>query len=90
MTLDGDRHFGAIHDMTAFINQIESLDTEAREDAIHQRMLSALPTFGHPEIAAAGRADEIQQDPRPAIYFNPFLEAVDNGDIQLNDQQKNG
>ena len=26
MTLDGNRHFGAIHDMTAFINQIESLD----------------------------------------------------------------
>jgi hypothetical protein len=88
MTLDGDRHFGAIHDMTAFINQIEPLDTKAREDAIRQRMLSALPTFGHPEIAAAGRSDEIQQDPRPAIYFNPFLEAVDNGDIQLNDQQK--
>jgi hypothetical protein len=88
MTLDGDRHFGAIHDMTAFINQIEPLDTEAREDAIRQRMLSALPTFGHPEIAAAGRSDEIQQDPRPAIYFNPFLEAVDNGDIQLNDRQK--
>ena len=51
-------------------------------------MQSALPTFGPPEIAAAGRADEIQQDPRPAIYFNPFLEAVDNGEIQLNDKQK--
>ena len=51
-------------------------------------MQAALPTFGHPEIAAAGRADEIQQDPRPAIYFNPFLEAIDNGDIQLNDRQK--
>ena len=88
MTLDGDRHFGAIHDMTAFINQIEPLSADAREDAIRQRMQAALPTFGHPEIAAAGRADEIQQDPRPAIYFNPFLEAVDNGDIQLNDQQK--
>ena len=88
MTLDGNRHFGAIHDMTAFINQIESLDDAALEDAIQQRMLTALPTFGHPEIAAAGRSDEIQQDPRPAIYFNPFLEAVDNGDIQLNDRQK--
>ena len=88
MTLDGDRHFGAIHDMTAFINQIESLDDTAREDAIRERMQSALPTFGHPEIAAAGRSDEIQQDPRPAIYFNPFLEALDNGDIQLNDLQK--
>lgn len=88
MTLDGDRHFGAIHDMTAFINQVEPLADAAREEAIKERMLSALPTFGHPEIAAAGRADEIQQDPRPAIYFNPFLEAVDNGDIQLNDQQK--
>ena len=88
MTLDGNRHFGAIHDMTAFINQIESLDNAALEDAIQQRMLTALPTFGHPEIAAAGRSDEIQQDPRPAIYFNPFLEAIDNGDIQLNDKQR--
>ena len=88
MTLDGNRHFGAIHDMTAFINQIESLDDAALEEAIQQRMLTALPTFGHPEIAAAGRSDEIQQDPRPAIYFNPFLEAIDNGDIQLNDRQK--
>ena len=88
MALDGDRHFGAIHDMTAFINQIEPLDDAAREAAIRERMQSALPTFGHPEIAAAGRADEIQQDPRPAIYFNPFLAAIDNGDIQLNDAQK--
>ena len=88
MTLDGNRHFGAIHDMTAFINEIESLDDAALEEAIQQRMLTALPTFGHPEIAAAGRSDEIQQDPRPAIYFNPFLEAIDNGDIQLNDRQK--
>lgn len=88
MTLDGNRHFGAIHDMTAFINQIEDLEADVLEDAIQQRMLTALPTFGHPEIAAAGRSDEIQQDPRPAIYFNPFLEAVDNGDIQLSDRQK--
>ena len=88
MALDGDRHFGAIHDMTAFINQIEALDADALETAIYERMQSALPTFGHPEIAAAGRADEIQQDPRPAIYFNPFLQAVDNGEIQLNDKQK--
>ena len=88
MALDGNRHFGAIHDMTTFINQIESLDADALEAAIHERMQAALPTFGHPEIAAAGRADEIQQDPRPAIYFNPFLEAIDNGDIQLNDRQK--
>ncbi|MDE0087937.1 MAG: hypothetical protein OXU23_19595 [Candidatus Poribacteria bacterium] len=88
MALDGDRHFGAIHDMTSFINQIEALDTDERENAIRERMRTALPTFGHPEIAAAGRADEIQQDPRPAIYFNPFLEAVDKGEIQLNDKQK--
>ncbi len=88
MALDGNRHFGAIHDMTAFINEIESLDDKELEEAIHQRMLTALPTFGHPEIAAAGRSDEIQQDPRPAIYFNPFLEALDNGDIRLSDQQR--
>ena len=88
MALDGNRHFGAIHDMTTFINQIESLDADALESAIYERMQSALPTFGHPEIAAAGRADEIQQDPRPAIYFNPFLEAIDSNEIQLNDRQK--
>ncbi len=88
MALDGDRHFGAIHDMTAFINQIEPLDTDARETAIRERMQIALPTFGHPEIAAAGRSDEIQQDPRPAIYFNPFIDAVEKGEIQLNDSQK--
>ena len=88
MALDGDRHFGAIHDMTAFINQIEPLDPAAREEAIRKRMRIALPTFGHPEIAAAGRTGEIQQDPRPAIYFNPFLKAVNAGDIQLSDRQK--
>ncbi len=88
MALDGDRHFGAIHDMTAFINQIEPLDTAARETAIRDRMRIALPTFGHPEIAAAGRSDEIQQDPRPAIYFNPFIDAVEKGEIQLSDRQK--
>lgn len=88
MALDGDRHFGAIHDMTAFINQIEPLDTEARETAIRERMRTALPTFGHPEIAAAGRSDEIQQDPRPAIYFNPFIDAVEKGEIQLSERQK--
>lgn len=88
MTLDGDRHFGAIHDMTAFINQIEPLDDAARETAIRERMTIALPTFGHPEIAAAGRTDEIQQDPRPAIYFNPFLDAVNKGEIQLTDKQR--
>ena len=52
MALDGDRHFGAIHDMTAFINEIEPLDTEARETAIRERMRTALPTFGHSMIAA--------------------------------------
>lgn len=88
MTLDGDRHFGAIHDMTSFINQIESLDDNARETAIRERMRIALPTFGHPEIAAAGRTDEIQQDPRAAIYFNPFLDAVDKGEIKLTDKQR--
>lgn len=88
MALDGDRHFGAIHDMTDFINQIEPLNPDERETAIRERMLTALPTFGHPEIAAAGRTDEIQQDPRPAIYFNPFLDAVNKGEIQLNDRQK--
>ena len=80
MNLDGDRHFGAIHDMTHFINALEQLGPEKREAAIQNEVLGGgIPTFGHPEIAAAGRVDEIQQDPRPAIYIEPILQAIDSG-----------
>ena len=89
MNLDGDRHFGAIHDMTHFINGLEQLPPEDREAAIRNEVLGGgVPTFGHPEIAAAGRVDEIQQDPRPAIYIDPVLQAIDSGDLTLNDKQK--
>ncbi len=88
MTLDGDRHFGAIHDMTNFINQIEPLTPKARDEAIRKEVIGGgIPTFGHPEIAAAGRADEIQQDPRPAIYLQLLFRAIDSNDIILSDRQ---
>ena len=89
MTLDGNRHFGAIHDMTHFMNQLEPLTPEERDEVIRERMLKrGLPTFGHPEISAAGRANEIQQDPRPAIYLAPLLQAVDEGKIVLSNLQE--
>ena len=89
MNLDGDRHFGAIHDITHFINTLEQLAPEKREAAIRNEVIGGgIPTFGHPEIAAAGRVDEIQQDPRPAIYIEPVLQAIDSGDLILDDKQK--
>lgn len=89
MNLDGDRHFGAIHDMTHFINALEQLNSERREEAIRNEVLGGgIPTFGHPEIAAAGRVDDIQQDPRPAIYIEPVLQAIDSGNLTLDDKQK--
>ena len=89
MNLDGDRHFGAIHDMTHFINALEQLLPQEREAAIRNEVLGGgIPTFGHPEIAAAGRVDEIQQDPRPAIYIEPILQAIDSGNLTLDDKQK--
>ena len=88
MNLDGDRHFGAIHDMTHFINALEQLPLEKREAAIQNEVLGGgIPTFGHPEIAAAGRFDEIQQDPRPAIYIEPILQAIDSGNLTLDHKQ---
>ena len=89
ITLDGARHFGAIHDMTHFINELEHVPPEAREEFIKTRLLGGgLPTFGHPEIAAAGRSNEIQQDPRAAIYLETFFHAIDNGQIKLNANRK--
>ena len=89
MTLDGARHFGAIHDMTHFINELEQTPPEAREEFIKTRLLGGgLPTFGHPEIAAAGRSNEIQQDPRAAIYLETLFHAIDSGQIKLNANQR--
>jgi hypothetical protein len=42
-----------------------------------------LPTFGHPEIAAAGRGNQVQQDPRPAIYIDPVFSAIDAGKLTI-------
>jgi citrate synthase len=87
MALDGARHFGAIHDMTHFINKLDDLDNDEREKLVRSRLIVGdLPTFGHPEISAAGRGDRIQQDPRAAIYLSPLFSALDSGDIVIKDE----
>ena len=85
MALDGARHFGAIHDMSDFVQELEALNHEQRAERIKEKMLTGgLPTFGHPEIAAAGRGNQVQQDPRPAIYIDPVFNAIDAGQLQIN------
>ena len=82
MTLDSARHFGAIQDMTDFVADLERLPERKRHDAIRRRMLAGnLPTFGHPEIAAAGRNTAIEIDPRPFLYLEPLVAALDAGQI---------
>lgn len=89
MAMDGARHFGAIHDMTHFVHQLEQLPAERREGLIREKVLSGgLPTFGHPEIAAAGRGQSVQQDPRPAIYIEPLFKAIDSGQVTLTPRQR--
>lgn len=89
MALDGARHFGAIHDMTHFINRLEKLSEDEREKLVHSRLLVGdVPTFGHPEISAAGRGDRIQQDPRAAIYMAPLFSAIDSGSITIQPEHK--
>ena len=89
MALDGARHFGAIHDMTDFVQELESLSHEERAARIREKVLSGgLPTFGHPEISAAGRGNQVQQDPRPAIYIAPVFDAIDSGELTLSDAQQ--
>jgi len=84
MALDGARHFGAIHDMSDFVQELEPLTPEQRGDRIKEKMLGGgLPTFGHPEIAAAGRGNQVQQDPRPAIYIDPVFKAIDAGQLSI-------
>jgi citrate synthase len=89
MTMDGARHFGAIHDMTAFQLRLAPLAPEARDQEIRHAVLGGgLPTFGHPEITAAGRTGEVEADPRPAIYVTPLFAALDSGELDLSPRQR--
>ena len=89
MALDGARHFGAIHDMSDFVQELESLGNEERANRIREKVLTGgLPTFGHPEISAAGRGNQVQQDPRPAIYIAPVFDAIDAGELTLTQAQQ--
>ena len=88
LALDGARHFGAIHDMSDFVQELEPLTPEQRGQRIREKMLTGgLPTFGHPEIAAAGRGNQVQQDPRPAIYIDPVFKAIDAGELNITPRQ---
>ena len=88
MALDGARHFGAIHDMSDFVQELEPLDAEQQAERIREKMLTGgLPTFGHPEISAAGRGNQVQQDPRPAIYIDPVFRAIDAGELKMTPRQ---
>ncbi|HET7113918.1 MAG TPA: citrate/2-methylcitrate synthase [Pyrinomonadaceae bacterium] len=89
MALDGARHFGAIHDMSDFVQELEPLSAEQRAERIRQKMLGGgLPTFGHPEISAAGRGNQVQQDPRPAIYIDPVFRAIDAGKLTISPRRQ--
>ncbi len=89
MALDGARHFGAIHDMSDFVQELEALPAEQRAERIRQKMLGGgLPTFGHPEISAAGRGNQVQQDPRPAIYIDPVFKAIDARKLSISARQQ--
>jgi citrate synthase len=84
MTLDCARHFGAITDLTDFVAQLEPASPKRRDELIRERAMKGnLPAFGHPEIAAAGRTNRIELDPRPAIYLSPLFDAIDRGDLQI-------
>jgi len=84
MTLDCGRHFGAISDMTEFVRVLERTPASKRDDAIRARILKGnLPTFGHPEISAAGRDNRLEADPRPALYLAPLFDAIDRGVVQV-------
>ena len=78
MALDCARHFGAITDLTDFVAELCRVRAAQRDGLIRQRVTQGtLPAFGHPEIAAAGRSNSIEVDPRPAIYLAPLFEAMD-------------
>ena len=66
MALDCGRHFGAISDMTDFVRILERTPQGKRDDAIRDRIVKgSLPTFGHPEIAAADARIISKWIPRP-------------------------
>jgi citrate synthase len=89
IAMDCDRHFGAIHDMSHFVNRVERLPGAGLDAEIKKAVLSGgLPTFGHPEISAAGRGGSIEQDPRPAIYLEPLFRAIDAGTLKLDDDRR--
>ena len=89
MALDGARHFGAIHDMSDFVQELETLPADQRAGRIREKMLGGgLPTFGHPEISAAGRGNQVQQDPRPAIYIDPVFTAIDAGKLSISPRRR--
>jgi citrate synthase len=82
MALDCGRHFGAISDMTDFVAVLEQTADSERDAVIRNRILKGnLPTFGHPEIAAAGRENHLEMDPRPALYLAPLFDAIQNGTV---------
>jgi citrate synthase len=84
MALDAARHFGAIDDLTEFVARLDGLSPEKQDELIRQRAMEGnLPVFGHPEIAAAGRSNRIELDPRPALYLAPLFEAIDTGRIEV-------
>jgi citrate synthase len=84
MALDCGRHFGAISDMTDFVGELEQTPQSERDNVIRSRILKGnLPTFGHPEIAAAGRENHLEMDPRPALYLAPLFEAIDKGALTV-------
>src|SRR5262249_23951724 len=84
MALDCGRHFGAITDLTDFVAQLEGASAADRYNLVRQRAMQGhLPTFGHPEIAAAGRSNRIELDPRPAIYLAPLFDAIDRGKLMI-------
>ena len=88
MALDCARHFGAITDLTELVRQLERASPSRRDELIRQRAIDAnLPAFGHPEIAAAGRTDGIELDPRPAIYLSPLFKAIDGGKVKVSQER---
>ena len=89
MAMDSARHFGAITDMTEFIGELGRAPAGKRDQLIRDRIIRGnLPTFGHPEIAAAGRSNSMEVDPRPAIYLMPLFEAIDAGRLVVSAAKK--
>ena len=74
--------------MTAFIKELEEIPEGDQVRIVREKvMMGGLPTFGHPEISAAGRGNQIQQDPRAAIYLSPFFDAIDQKSLSLSNRQ---